>query len=123
MITGFRQVVQLSVFAKSIGAGFFIGLIFLINVAANAVNGKNKYTVAVRDVIFIVSGAVITFMFSLKYNSGIIRFYIIVGELIGFILCYIFFSATVRKYVSKFCLLLSLLFKTKKEKILKIRKK
>lgn len=123
MITGFRQVVQLSVFIKSIGAGFFIGLIFLFYIAMNTINGKNKYIVAVRDVIFFVSSAIITFLFSLKYNAGILRFYILAGELIGFILCYLSLSGTVRKYSYRFFILLLTIVKKIKEKISKNTKK
>lgn len=123
MITGFRQVVQLSVFIKSIGAGFFIGLIFLFYIAMNTINGKNKYIVAVRDVIFFVSSAIITFLFSLKYNAGILRFYILAGELIGFILCYLSLSGTVRKYSYRFFVLLLTIVKKIKEKISKNTKK
>lgn len=96
MITGFQHIVQLSVFAKSIGAGFIIGVFFTLFSVLNVFHGKNAILVFFRDFIFIVASSIFTFLFALKYNAGIIRFYIIAGELIGFILCYLILPASVR---------------------------
>lgn len=123
MITGFSQVIQLSVFIKSIGAGFFICLLFCLNTALNAVNGKNSIPVAIRDVLFILSATVITFLFALKYNAGIIRFYILAGEATGFIMCYIFCASIVRRTVKAIYLYLCALLKKSFEKIFKKTKK
>lgn len=96
MITGYEHIVQISVFLKSIGAGFVIGLLFSFFSVLNLIQGKNTVVVCIRDIIFFLISAVFTFLFALKYNAGIIRFYLVAGELIGFCLCYLFTCNVVR---------------------------
>lgn len=90
MILGFVHEVQLWIFIKAVGTGYFLGLIFGAFMLINACGGKNAVTVFLRDVLFFSSAAVISFMFMLKYCSGMIRFYVLAGELMGFILFYLF---------------------------------
>ncbi len=96
MITGYEHIVQLSVFLKSIGAGFVIGILFSVFSVLNLLNGKNTAIVCIRDIIFFLISAVFTFLFALKYNAGIIRFYLLAGELIGFCLSYMFTCNVIR---------------------------
>ncbi|MBE6715598.1 MAG: hypothetical protein E7573_01610 [Ruminococcaceae bacterium] len=90
MITGFEHSVQFSVFIKSIGTGFFIGMLFLAVMVMNRFFGKHIISVFIRDVFFFIVAAFLTFLFLLKYNAGMVRFYLLAGEGIGFILCYMF---------------------------------
>lgn len=101
MITGFEHSVQLSVFIKSIGSGFILGLFFILFVILNLFYSKSIAAVCIRDIVFILSSAVFTFLFALKYNSGIVRFYIIAGEIIGFSLCYMSVPDIVRVVLSR----------------------
>lgn len=89
MILGFRHAVQLSVFFKAIGAGYLLGFLFSFVMFFNVFSGKSHFSVFIRDILFFVSGALFSFLFVLKYNAGIVRFYIFAGELIGFCLFYI----------------------------------
>ncbi len=102
MITGYMHTVQLSVFIKSVGLGFLMGIIFSAVMFLNTVSGKRTFIVFLRDVLFFVSSAVLTFMFILEYNAGILRFYIFAGELIGFILFYIYPAEILRRIFSSF---------------------
>ena len=110
MITGFVHYVQLSVLVKAIGTGYFLGLLFSIFMLLNSVHGKSTAVVFIRDIIFFLLAAVISFFFTLKYNAGQIRFYILAGELAGFCLFYIFPGASLgnlcRKAVRRISLLL-----------------
>lgn len=110
MITGFVHYVQLSVLVKAIGTGYFLGLLFSIFMLLNSVHGKSTAVVFIRDIIFFLLAAVISFFFTLKYNAGQIRFYILAGELAGFCLFYIFpgasFGNLCRKAVRRISLLL-----------------
>ncbi|MBR3768874.1 MAG: spore cortex biosynthesis protein YabQ [Clostridia bacterium] len=90
MITGFEHTVQLAVLLKAAGAGYIIGLFYSVVMFLNAMNGRNTVLVFLRDILFFASAAFFTFLFSLKYNAGIVRFYILAGEGIGFCLFYIF---------------------------------
>ncbi|MBQ3537021.1 MAG: spore cortex biosynthesis protein YabQ [Clostridia bacterium] len=103
MITGYMHTVQLSVFIKSVGLGFLIGVLFSVLMFFNTVFGKKTFTVFLRDVLFFVSSAVLTFMFILEYNAGILRFYIFAGELIGFILFYIYPAEILRRFFASLC--------------------
>lgn len=90
MITGFEHQVQLSVLMKAVGMGYFLGIIFSVLRFLNSASGKSTLAVGIRDIIFFVISAFLCFIFSLKYCSGVMRFYVSAGELIGFIIFYMF---------------------------------
>ncbi len=90
MITGFVHQVQLSVLIKAVGMGYFLGIIFSVFMFLNAVFGKNTVAVFIRDILFFVIAAFCSFIFSLKYCSGMIRFFVLAGELMGFLIFFIF---------------------------------
>ncbi len=115
MILGFEHTVQLSVFVKSVGAGYIIGLIFFMLMLMNCFFGKHTYSVFIRDVLFFLTAAVFTVIFLLKYNAGIIRFYILCGELMGFILFYIFPASVITPKVRVFAVALKEKIKRKTE--------
>ena len=117
MILGFVHQVQLSVFVKAIGMGYFFGIIFSIFMFFNAICGKNAFVVFLRDVTFFVISAILTFMFALKYNSGMLRFYIPAGELMGFIIFYIFPGMYMGKCWRKIADILEIKFSGKTEKL------
>lgn len=102
MITGYMHTVQLSVFVKSVGLGFLMGILFSAVIFLNTVAGRRTLIVFLRDILFFVSASVFTFMFILEYNAGILRFYIFAGELIGFILFYIYPAEILRRIFSAF---------------------
>lgn len=109
MITGFSHAVQISVLLKAIGVGYFLGLFFSLIMFFNAFYGKHAVSVFIRDIVFFISAAFISFLFILKYNAGTVRFYILAGEGIGFLLFYIFpgnlaghfFRKTANKIISR----------------------
>lgn len=77
---------QVMVFLYAILCGLIIGVLnepfrFLRYSGFN-----NKTDVFIQDIIFMIASAFITFFFSLCYNKGDIRFFILVGELCGFLL-------------------------------------
>ncbi len=89
MIAGYEHAVQISVLFKAVGMGYLIGLLYCFFSFLNSIN-KNNIAVFIRDILFFVLNAVISFLFLLRYNSGVIRFYILAGEGIGFLLFYLF---------------------------------
>ena len=89
MIAGYEHAVQVSVLAKAVGMGYILGLLFCFFTFVNALS-KSTAAVFVRDILFFVLNAGISFLFLLKYNSGVVRFYILAGETIGFLLYYLF---------------------------------
>lgn len=90
MILGFEHTVQLSVFLKSIGMGYVMGLLYAAVMFFNAAGTKKFISVFLRDVLFFVVCTLFSFLFVLKFNAGITRFYTVVGEIMGFCIFYIF---------------------------------
>ena len=95
MITGFEHQVQLSVFIKAVGMGYLSGLFFSFLSFANISSGKNTVAVCLRDIFFFIVSAFACFLFSLKYCSGMMRFYVTAGELMGFLVFRIFPGQTI----------------------------
>lgn len=90
MITGFAHAVQLSVFIKSIGVGYILGLLFAVITLVNILSSKKSVIVFFGDVLFFVTAACFSFLFLLKFNAGIMRFYIAAGEVMGFCIFSVF---------------------------------
>ena len=90
MITGFDHQVQLSVLIKAVGMGYLLGMFFSFLNFTNVSFGKSTVSVCLRDVLFFTVSAFTCFLFSLKYCSGMLRFYVAAGELMGFIIWRIF---------------------------------
>jgi spore cortex biosynthesis protein YabQ len=90
MITGFEHQVQLSLLIKAVGMGYFSGILLCAIKFISSLFGKSTAIICVRDILFFVLSAFLCFLFSLKYNSGIIRFYVLAGELTGFLIFNIF---------------------------------
>lgn len=102
MILGYEHTVSLSVLAKAVGVGYTLGFLYLFFTFGNSLSKGQTVSVFFRDVIYCSAAAVITFIFALKYNAGIVRFYILAGELIGFCLFFIFPGITARKILRQF---------------------
>lgn len=116
MILGFEHEVQLWVFIKAVGTGYLLGMYFCIFMLINASGGKRAAFVFIRDILFFVPAAFISFMLMLKYCSGMIRFYVLAGELMGFILFRIFPGSAIAAYGRS-------LFSSLKKRVNKNRKK
>lgn len=50
--------------------------------------GGKKMAVFVEDLIFSLVALVITFVFVIAFNNGELRFFVLVGELLGFVVCH-----------------------------------
>lgn len=90
MITGFAHQVQMSVLIKAVGMGYFLGFLFSLLKTVNIPLGKSTAAVCIRDILFFVISAFLCFLFSLKYCSGMFRFYVTASELTGFLIFHIF---------------------------------
>ncbi len=100
MITGYEHAVQISVLFKAVGVGYLIGILFSFFSFLNSIS-KNSIAVFIRDLLFFIMNAVISFLFLLKYNSGIIRFYILAGESIGFLLFHLFPGSIAEAFIRR----------------------
>lgn len=72
------------VFVYSIILGFIIGIIFdIFNNIAKIFNITSNSLIVV-DIIFMLIVTLLTFIFVLSSNFGMLRWYVILGEIIGF---------------------------------------
>ncbi len=78
----------LIVFAKSIGAGFVIGLLYMFFMLLRVFGVNGRAAVFFQDVLFFLAAAVVSFLILFDVFAGIRRFYYFFGEICGFFLFY-----------------------------------
>ncbi len=89
---------QLIFFVKSIFLGVFVGLFFDFFKILRLIKKHTNVLVLVEDILFFFVTAVLTYCFMVDVSFGQIRFFIILGQIIGFILYKICFSNVVVKF-------------------------
>lgn len=95
---------QISAFLYSLCLGVIFCLFYDIFRALRFAIKFNDIFIFLQDIFYFVSISFVTFLFLLAVTNGEIRFYVIFGILIGFLICYFTFS----KYFLK---LLKIIFK------------
>ena len=81
---------QLDVFLKSLGVGLLCGLLYSCFQGLRACGLRGRIAVFLEDVLFFVSAAFLTFFFLLETDFGRVRFFLLTGEAIGFLLWELF---------------------------------
>lgn len=90
---------QLVVFVESVGFGVLLGVAYsVVDIAVSVVAEGRKKTVAC-DVIFCPLCAVALFSFILAYNLGKLRFYMVLGILLGLAVYFVAFGS----YAQRLC--------------------
>lgn len=92
---------QLSIFLSSLGVGFILGVLYDVLRGIRLSFSKSKVLVVIFDLIYFILLAFITFIFILAVNKGEIRFYIILGEIIGLLFYYVSFGIAAIKITDK----------------------
>ncbi len=92
---------QTRVFLLSIGLGFFLGILYDLFYIIRLIITKNKYTIYVQDILYLLSCSFITFIFILALSSGVVRGYVIVGELFGWLIYYFSTGYFIVSFASK----------------------
>lgn len=69
----------------ALGAGVLIGLLYATLMLLRRLIRHGAVAVAVEDVLFCAAGSVLTFIFLLDRNSGVVRFYWLAAECVGFL--------------------------------------
>ena len=80
-VTGAQQLSQLFL---SCGMGFLLGAYYDVFRVIRLVMRTGKRWIFVQDLLFFLSAAVLTFLFSLAVMEGQLRFYLFFGEGLGF---------------------------------------
>jgi spore cortex biosynthesis protein YabQ len=75
---------QMHHFFLSCGMGFLLGLYYELFRIPRLILSSGRRSVFIQDVLFCLSAAVLTFLFSLAVMDGRLRFYLFLGEAIGF---------------------------------------
>lgn len=89
---------QLNQLFLSCGMGFLLGCYYDVFRVIRLVMHSGKRWIFVQDMLFFLSSAVLTFLFSLAVMEGRLRSYLFVGELVGFVAYYF----TIGKIVMRF---------------------
>lgn len=77
---------QVSVFFMAILCGLIIGVINELFRFLRYMGVNSTIAIFIQDILFMGIVAFLSFFFSLCYNKGEIRFFILVGELFGFLI-------------------------------------
>ncbi|MDD3692419.1 MAG: spore cortex biosynthesis protein YabQ [Oscillospiraceae bacterium] len=72
----------------SCGMGFILGLYYECYRVPRLVMRISKTALFIQDIVYFLSAAVLTFLFSLAIMDGRLRFYLFLGEAIGFAVYY-----------------------------------
>ncbi|HIZ19764.1 MAG TPA: spore cortex biosynthesis protein YabQ [Firmicutes bacterium] len=89
---------QLNQFFLSCGMGFLLGLYYDVYRVIRLVMHTGKKGIFVQDLLFSLTSAVLTFLFSLAVMEGRLRFYLFFGEALGFFAYYFTIGRVVMRF-------------------------
>ena len=92
---------QLELALYAFGLGFLIGFLSFGLGPLRFLFRRYRCVVIAEDVVFCVVSAVLTFLFLLDYNSGVIRSYLFAMEAAGFFTAKTFLKLTVKIIIKK----------------------
>ena len=107
----FEQSEQLRLFLLSLGAGFFLGIIYDILRTIRLTFTKSKRVIFIFDVLYFILFGLGTFIFFLATNKGEFRSYMILGEIIGWIFYYLSFGLAAKSFTDAFVKAIHTVFK------------
>ncbi len=83
---------QLTIFICAIGAGFLLGILYDVMRTLRLSFTKSKAALILFDTVYFLLCGIISFLFILATNKGEVRFYILGGEIIGWLFYYFSFG-------------------------------
>ncbi len=107
----FEQSEQLRLFLLSLGAGFFLGIVYDILRTIRLTLTKSKKVIFIFDVLYFILFGLGTFIFFLATNKGEFRSYMILGEIIGWIFYYLSFGLAAKSFTDAFVKAIHTVFK------------
>lgn len=90
---------QLLTFSYAIILGFACSVLYDVFRCLHIKAFRNYWAIFISDILYWILLLFITYSFLLLFCNGIVRFYVLLGEGIGFIIC----RATFSKIFIKFC--------------------
>lgn len=120
-------ITQFTVFLRSLGAGVILGAVYEVIALIRAIFGQKKCVYVTFDITFALVASVISFFFMVLYNSGQIRFHLMLGELAGGLAFHLsvgrYIVTTAEKYILLIKKFLNFLLSPLRKIYLRIREK
>lgn len=79
---------QTTSFLYAMALGAVLSLVYDIFRIIRVAFGGKKTAVFVEDLLFSLVALVLTFVFVIAFNNGELRFFVLIGELFGFVVCH-----------------------------------
>ena len=79
---------QTTSFLYSMALGVVLSVVYDIFRIIRVAFGGKKTAVFIEDLIFSLVALVLTFVFVIAFNNGELRFFVLIGELLGFVVCH-----------------------------------
>lgn len=108
---GLSLATQTKNFLFSLGLGFLMGLVYDLFRIIRLCISKGKISVLIFDLLYCIFLCFSTFIFLITVNEGQVRFYILLGEMIGFSVYYFSFGAIFFSFSGKIIDFIKLCFK------------
>lgn len=89
---------QTLIFLYSCLLGVFLSCYFDLFQVVRLIGGNRKTLTLICDLLFFLSAALFTYLFFVRFCSGQIRIYGLIGELLGFLICHFSISALFMKF-------------------------
>ncbi len=89
---GISQSPQLFIFFGALGLGFLIGILYDLLRGIRLSISRGKALLIAFDILFLTLSGLSTFIYCLAFCQGAIRFYVIFGEITGYIFYYFSFG-------------------------------
>lgn len=109
---------QIGYFASTIISGFIVGIMFDIYRIIRGANPPSKIIAAISDILFWILQSLIVFVFLMATNSGNLRYYTIVGLLLGLIVYFKVMSKLIQVILIRILMFISKIFSIIKNVIL-----
>lgn len=88
---------QLTIFLCALGFGFLLGILYDVFRTIRLTFTESKTAVVIFDILYFVTSGFLSFLFILAMNKGEVRFYIVGGEILGWLFYYFSFGIAVIK--------------------------
>lgn len=92
---------QFSCFLYSLLSGAILGAVYTVLSFLRSSNPKGKIRIFILDILFMVIFAFLTMIFSIGFTDGIVRYYVVAGEIAGFFAWYLSLGRLICKAFGK----------------------
>lgn len=75
---------QLKYFVIALAVGFFMGVLYEVFRLIRLISPRGKILCFICDVLFMSLASLVSFILTVVINTGIVRWYILLGEVVGF---------------------------------------